>query len=73
MLEGHRRVREVSMSTHQYAQHDWPPMLFAVLLLVMAVFFVVGMGLFLLAANREQRGTTARHAPRGGTPGPVPH
>lgn len=60
------------MLTEQYAQHDWSPMLFASLLLAMALFVVVGMGLFLLGANREQRGTTARHAGRD-THDPVPH
>ena len=48
----------------QYTQHDWSPTMAALLFLALAVLFVIGMGLFLLAANREQRGTTARHAPR---------
>jgi hypothetical protein len=60
------------MLTEQYAQHDWSPMLFATLLLAMAFFVVVGMGLFLLGANREQRGTTARHTRHEGH-GPLPH
>ena len=60
------------MLTEQYTQHDWSPMLFASLLLAMAFFVVVGMGLFLLGANREQRGTTARHA-RHDTHDPLPH
>jgi len=60
MLEGNPRVQEVPMS--QYTQHDWSPTMAALLFLALAVLFVIGMGLFLLAANREQRGTTARHA-----------
>ena len=51
------------MHTHQYAQHDWSPTMAALMFFALAVLFVIGMGLFLLAANREQRGTTARHAP----------
>jgi hypothetical protein len=51
------------MPTDQYIQHDWPPAVFALMLLAMAVF-VVGMGVFLIGANREQRGFTARHTPR---------
>ena len=50
------------MLTEQYAQHDWSPTLVALVFLTMAIIFVVGMGLSLLAATREQRGTTARHA-----------
>ncbi len=50
------------MSTHQYAQHDWSPTIVALVFLTMAILLVVGMGLSLLAATREQRGTTARHA-----------
>ena len=39
------------------------------MLLAMAVFVVVGMGVFLIGANREQRGWTARHAtPHGRRP-----
>jgi hypothetical protein len=30
----------------------------------MAVFVVIGMGVFLIGANRELRGFTARHEPR---------
>ena len=52
------------MHTHQYAQHDWSPATAALFFLALAVLFLIGMGLFLLGANREQRGTTARHAPR---------
>jgi hypothetical protein len=50
------------MSTYQYVQHDWPPAVFALMLLALAVLFVVGMGVFLIGANRELRGWTARHA-----------
>ena len=50
------------MLTDQYAQHDWSPTLVALVFLTMAILFVVGMGLSLLAATREQRGTTASHA-----------
>ena len=57
---------------HQYAQHDWTPTSSALVFFAMAVLFLIGMGLFLIAANREQRGTTARHA-RGGKHGPVAH
>jgi hypothetical protein len=58
------------MRTDQYIQHDWPPAVFALMLLAMAVFVVVGMAVFLMGATREQRGFTARHAgpdadPRG--------
>lgn len=60
------------MLTQQYVQHDWSPTFFALLLLAMAVLVVVGMGLFLIGANREQRGTTARHA-RADKHGPIPH
>lgn len=57
------------MPTDQYVQHDWPPAVFALMLLAMAVFVVVGMGVFLIGANREQRGWTARHAtPHGRRP-----
>ena len=59
------------MHTHQYAQHDWSPTTAALLFLALAVLFVIGMGLFLLAANREQRGFSARHARDGH--GPLPH
>jgi len=50
------------MPTHQYVQHDWPPAVFALMLLAMATIVVVGMCVFLIGANREQRGWTARHA-----------
>jgi hypothetical protein len=57
------------MPTDQYIQHDWPPAVFALMLLAMAVFVVVGMGVFLLGASREQRGWTARHTtPHGRRP-----
>jgi hypothetical protein len=52
------------MRTDQYIQHDWPPAVFALMLLAMAVFVVIGMGVFLIGANRELRGFTARHEPR---------
>ena len=68
MLEGIPRVQEVPM----YTQHDWSPTLFALVFLTLAILFVVGMGVFLLGANREQRGFTARHA-RGDKHGPLPH
>ena len=55
-----------------YTQHDWSPTLFALVFLTLAIHFVVGMGVFLLGANREQRGFTARHA-RGDKHGPLPH
>ena len=51
------------MHTHQYAQHDWSPTTAALFFFALAVLFLIGMGLFLLGANREQRGFTARHAP----------
>jgi hypothetical protein len=60
------------MTTVQYAQHDWSPTLAAMVFLTMAIVFVVGMGLSLLAATREQRGTTARHAGGHGH-GPLLH
>lgn len=50
------------MLTDQYVQHDWPPAVFALMLLAMAVFVVVGMLAFLVGANRELKGFTARHA-----------
>ncbi len=43
------------MLTQQYVQHDWPPALFALMLLTMATLVVVGMGLFLVLANRPKR------------------
>jgi hypothetical protein len=55
-----------------YTQHDWSPTLFALVFLALAILFVIGMGLFLLGANREQRGFTARHA-HGDKHGPLPH
>lgn len=61
------------MLSQQYVQHDWSPTLFALVFLTLAVLFVVGMGLFLLGANREQRGTTARHARAHDKHGPLPH
>lgn len=60
------------MSTHQYVQHDWSPTSFALVLLAAAVLVVVGMGIFLIGANREQRGNTARHA-QGEKHGPIAH
>ncbi len=61
------------MSTHQYAQHDWSPTIVALVFLTMAILLVVGMGLSLLAATREQRGTTARHARGAEKHSPVAH
>lgn len=46
------------MRTYQYVQHDWPPLVWAVVLLTLATLVVAAMGLFLLAANRDKR---ARH------------
>ena len=43
------------MPAHQYVQHDWPPALWALLLLVLATLVVVGMGLFLWGAARPKR------------------
>ena len=43
------------MPTHQYMQHDWPPALYALMLLAMAITVVVGMCLFLLFATRPQQ------------------
>ena len=43
------------MPTHQYVQHDWPPALWAVLLLILAILVVVGMGLFLWGAARPKQ------------------
>jgi hypothetical protein len=57
----------------QYAQHDWSPTMAALLFLALAIVFVIGMGLFLFGANREQRGTTARHARSAAKHGPLPH
>ena len=61
------------MLTDQYTQHDWSPTLSALVFLAMAILFVVGMGMFLLAAMREQRGTTARHARADSRHGPIAH
>lgn len=55
----HPDSQEVPMHTYQYVQHDWPPFLWAVVLLTAATLFVVGMGLFLVGANRSKR---ARHS-----------
>ena len=54
---------------HQYIQHDWPPFLWAVLLLSLAALVVAGMGTFLLAANRAKRArnTAAHHDGSAGT------
>jgi hypothetical protein len=43
------------MLTQQYVQHDWSPSIFAAMLAALAVLVVVGMGIFLLAANRPKR------------------
>lgn len=43
------------MLTQQYVQHDWSPGLFAAMLATLAVLVVVGMSVFLLAANRPKR------------------
>lgn len=61
------------MTTYQYIQNDWEPVLYALTLLVAATLFVVGMLLSMRGATREQRGFTARHA--GGTKrrGPLAH
>ena len=61
------------MLTDQYTQHDWSPTLSALVFLAMAILFVVGMGMFLLAAMREQRGTTARHERSAARHGPIAH
>ena len=50
------------MLTQQYVQHDWPPAVFALMLLALAALVVVGMLMFLVGANRELKGFTARHA-----------
>lgn len=42
------------MHTYQYVQHDWPPFLWAMVLLTMAVLVVLGMSLFLAGANRSK-------------------
>lgn len=42
------------MLTQQYVQHDWSPAIFAAMLATMAVLVVVGMGVFLIAANRPK-------------------
>ncbi|MBL0746385.1 hypothetical protein [Nocardioides baculatus] len=42
------------MPAHQYVQHDWPPALWALLLLVLATVVVIGMGLFLWGAARPK-------------------
>lgn len=61
------------MITDQYAQHDWSPTLVALVFLTLAILFVVGMGLSIMFATREQRGTTARHARGLDKHGPLPH
>ena len=48
------------MPAHQYVQHDWPPALWAVLLLVLSIMVVVGMCLFLLGAARPKRAQFSR-------------
>jgi hypothetical protein len=53
------------MPAHQYVQHDWSPAMWAMILLIMATLVVVGMGLFLLAANRpKQSHGPHEHHPR---------
>ena len=66
------------MYVHQYVQHGWSPWIYALMLLAMAVFVVVGMALSMFGANRDQRGFTARHTTtdaaqsgRGGGAGPA--
>jgi hypothetical protein len=58
---------------HQYVQHDWQPTSIALVFFAMAALFLIGMGIFLIGANREQRGTTARHAHGGKAHGPLLH
>lgn len=43
------------MTVHQYVQHEWSPALWAVLLSILAIMFVVGMGLFLWGAARPKQ------------------
>lgn len=43
------------MPAHQYVQHEWSPALWAVLLSILAIMFVVGMGLFLWGAARPKQ------------------
>ena len=59
------------MLTQQYVQHDWSPSIFAAMLATLAVLVVVGMCVFLLAANRPKRlrhsvapAPRMRHRPR---------
>ena len=53
------------MPAQQYVQHDWPPEVWAVILLVMATLVVVGMGMFLVAANRpKHHHGPGRHHPQ---------
>ena len=40
---------------HQYIQHDWSPAMWAMMLTVLATVVIVGMGLFLVAAQRVKR------------------
>ena len=61
------------MLTHQYTQHDWAPTTTRARLLRPGGRLPGRHGLFLLGANREQRGTTARHAHGGKGHGPLPH
>ena len=39
---------------HPYVQHDWSPAMWAMMLTVLASVVVVGMGLFLVAAQRPK-------------------
>ena len=42
------------MTVHQYVQHDWPPEVWTVMLLVLATLVVAGLCLFLFAATRPK-------------------
>jgi hypothetical protein len=61
------------MTTYQYVQNDWSPTIYALVLLITATLFVVGMLLSMRGATREQRGFTARHAGGARRRGPLTH
>lgn len=39
---------------HQYVQHDWSPAMWAGMLMILATVVVIGMGMFLVAAQRPK-------------------
>ena len=68
-----RRLLTLTASDLRQRIRDRSVILFALVFLALAILFVIGMGLFLLGANREQRGFTARHAHGGDRHGPLTH